>query len=534
MADITGYLKTIRDANSGETVRDAITSCMRDINEDGAVKKASLVITKPDNVTYKPGKGKAFSSVTVNITGGESNPNKTIHYETFRVTNETENGTYPQTPQEDTYYDKIEVAIDKEAYETPTNFGEQADIEFWETDETTGQKYWDASFAGYDYVRRINIPNSLAGDIPGGGDYPGGSGGAGPFKVTFYDRLQSAGSPHKIKEVTVEKNGDAAALFNSDGGAYPSYGGTFLRWDPPVNNVTKSMSTYARYYTPQSGSPVQIPKTWEEIIATADHSAFIGKFAYLEVKGENEGYAILPTNQVYRSKVYQNVTNPQEYNTLEIANPKAKFMIPMQCVALGESSSRSTWLAMNPLPYNYVIDGDQEIHSAVADKTDKGTDDWNSCYLHQFFEKCLIQGFPDVLKSNIRYVTKWSWGASQYPPISGPVDYLQKASTCKLWIPSVGEIDGMMTDYENAGGAGAPEFRESETGSVNYSQVWTPNGIDEAGSNVIIQCRSMARLSTYYGNLARYVKNGTTKTYNANGGDFSAGNPTGLYIGFCL
>lgn len=532
MADIKGYLKTINEGKSGETVRDAIVNCMRDINEDGAVKKASLVITKPDNVTYKPGKGKAFSSVTVNITGGESDPNKTIHYETLNVTELTENGTYPKEEQPDTYYDKVVVDIDWDSVQHPSNLGEEADMINYETDES-GNKYWDASFAGYDYVKRIWIPNSVAAGLPGG-DYPG-AGGAGPFKVDFYDRPKSAGSPHLIKSVTVERGGDAAVLYNSDNKPLPSYGGTFAGWDPPVNAVYSSMKTYARYTSsPMSGDPTQITDSWEQIVADSDHSKYLGKFAFLEVKDYNtEGMILLPENQLYRSKVAtQNnpdPTHPTDFHYMTLNNPSTKFMIKMQCVALGESGSKSTWLAMNPLPSRWVMDNDSAIIEPGVVKDYYGSDDWNSSYMHQFFEKCLIAGIPEVVKTHIKEVTKWSWGVAQYSPIVGDNSFVVKSSGCKLWIPSVGEIDSKFTDFSDDGYV---EKRDPEASSINYGAIWLPDGYPN--TPISIATRSVVRLNWTYGLLGVYNCN-----TNPQDGTFTAGsvnfNESGnVYLGFCL
>ena len=533
MADIKGYLKTISDGKSGETVRDAIINCMRDINEDGAVKKASLVITKPDNVTYKPGKGKAFSSVTVNITGGESDPNKTINYETMTVTELTENGTYPPEDKPDTYYSKVEVAIDWDAVGKPSNLGEEAEMVSYETDEN-GNKYWDASLAGYDYVKRIWIPNSVASGLPGG-DYPGGSSGAGPFNVRFYDRPKSAGSPHLLKTVTGEKGGDASALYNADGRTpEPSYGGVFAGWNPPVNNVTYSLDTYAHYTaSPASGSATQIPESWEQIVANSNHAGYLGKWAYLEVKNpETEGRVELQ-GQTFQSKVATqdnpDPEHPTQFHSMTLANPAVKFTIKMQCVALGEGGSKSTWLAMNPLPSGWIVDGSSSVQDSCCEKDVTGTDDWNSCYLHQFFEKCLKDGLPDVIKSHLRMVTKWSWGAAQYSPVVGENDYVMKSSSNYLWIPSEGEIDSKFTDFVTGGYA---EKRENESAAVNYGSVWIPDGYP---LHLHIQTRSMARLDMYWGNLGAYTSGNESdvKEFVAAGGGFDDGYGD-LYLGFCL
>jgi hypothetical protein len=524
MADITGYLKTIRDGQSGETVRDAIINCMRDINEDGQVKKASLVITKPDNVTYKPGKGKAFSSVTVNITGGESNPNKTIHYETLTVTELTENGTYPTEEQPDTYYDKVEVAIDWDKVSHPSNLGEEAEMTTYETDEN-GNKYWDAQLAGFDYVKRIWIPNSIASGLPGG-DYPGGGGGAGPFKVNFYDRLKSTGSAKLLTTVTVDKGGNAEILYTKE---YPRVYGTFMMWDPPVKYVTKSIDTYAKYYTPSGNSPSDLGKTWDEILAM-NGEELLGKYNRLEVVADDESSRVrLPGMLKLMSKTYSSPSEPQEYDELDVDVPTAKFTLRMQCVGVGENGSRTTWLSMQPLPADWILDTGESIHDNICHKTYYGTDDWASCWLHQIFEKSLLAGFPEAVRKNIVTVPKATWGAAQYPPISGANEFAQKSIGSSIWLPSIREVGDLFSDYDPEGGSGAVENDEPENAGLNYSYYWTPDMLTQNGG---VMLRSLVRVTTTYGAFGLYNHINDSKTLLASNAEISSGNH--LHIGFCL
>ena len=531
MADIAGYLKTIRDGQSGETVRDAIINCMRDINEDGQVKKASLVITKPDNVTYKPGKGKAFSSVTVNITGGESNPNKTIHYETMTVTELTENGTYPTEEQPDTYYDKVEVAIDWDKVSHPSNLGEEADMTTYETDEN-GNKYWDAQLAGFDYVKRIWIPNSIASGLPGG-DYPGANTN-GPFKVSFYDRTNDRGTPHLITTLSVEKNGNAGELFTSKGNTTPSVGGRFLQWSPSVAHVTGDMKTYAVYTNNSTGTVEDLgTRPWSEII-NMPASDLLGKYKLLEVVADDGQSRVSDLGSYsHQSRVYENPSDPESsYITLSIADPTIKFSVRMQCVAAGEGGSKTSWLAMDPLPSNWLMNGNSTISDNGLNQNAYGRDDWMSCHVHDVFDRLLYKAMPSDLKGLIKEVTKPTWGIMQYPPVVGDNNKVLKMVPCKIWLPSLGEVDDIFSDYVENDPPYQPLHRDKEPGSINYSG-WQPNMLSQNG---VVNLRSLVRWTNYvpmgaYQHITtNEVKKYIPSTYNgfANTVDLT------LYIGFCL
>lgn len=534
MVDISGYLKTIRDGQSGETVRDAIINCMRDINEDGQVKKASLVITKPDNVTYKPGKGKAFSSVTVNITGGESDPNKTIKYETLTVTELTENGTYPKEDQPDTYYDKVEVAIDWDKVSHPSNLGEEADMTTYKTDEN-GNKYWDARLVGYDYVKRIWIPNSIASGLPSG-DYPGAN-ATGPFKVEFYDRDVAKGTPRLLSTVTVGKGENAEILYDK---VLPNVGGTFLMWNPPVNSVTKDTKTYARYTNKSTGDPKDLARSWDQVVNMSAEEV-LGNYNILEVVG-TDGSSKVPLNPfTYTSKVPVSGST-EEFRTFSMTNPKVKFNIRMQCVGVGENGSKTSWLAMDPLPRSWLTEGDSELVSEDGCvKATSPTDDWASCYLHQFFEGSLINALPAAIKSHLVKVPKVTLGANQYYPYTGDLGQVNKEVPSSIWIPSMREVGDMFPEESfPVIGNYAPNFRTIERAGLNYIPYWTPDFLTPRTSGSInnVCLRSLERTAIYGGTLAYFSVNldGVSGNYYAGvlNGCFGNTNDSGIYIGFCL
>ena len=532
MADISGYLKTIRDGQSGETVRDAIINCMRDINEDGQVKKASLVITKPDNVTYKPGKGKAFSSVTVNITGGESDPNKTIKYETLTVTELTENGTYPTEEQPDTYYDKVEVAIDWDKVSHPSNLGEEAEMTTYETDEN-GNKYWDAALAGFDYVKRIWIPNSIASGLPGG-DYPGAN-TTGPFKVDFYDMLPQLGTPHKIETVTVAKNGDAGALYDK---AYPTVGGKFLKWDPDVSKVTKDMVTYARYSSKGSYDPQEIGKSWDLIMAM-DPEELLGKWNYLDVVGEDGRSRVGGFGRYFKLSTVSYNPDGSDPISLTIEDPTVKFTIRMQCVALGENGSKTTWLAMDPLPPAWIADGQTGgINAQGMAANNLGIDDWPVSWTQDILSKIIAKALPGAIQNHLKDVIKPTYGVSQYNPLDiVPPQLRLKDSGGKVWLPSVGEIGALFSDYTAEYG-----FPSGEQSAVNYSDIWTPDFLTgSVYTEPVVYTRSYylgvkgTGTSDYIWGMGSYdTRNKTVWASDLPTFFTHSQNGSGAYIGFCL
>ena len=272
-------LDIIRNANSGESVRDAIIKCMRDINAESAIRALNLLITKADNVTHTAPSGFAFKNVTVNIDGeGESDPDKTYIYKELAITNQEDNGEYPPPDEPNTAYNRVIVKIEDDGI--TGGIADEATMTYTTTDPTTGQKYWDVrTDEGYTAAKRIWIGTGLNLGLP---DYPGGpattpGSTTGPFVVTFYNEAGRAivsvpevpydGSVYTTDpEINTKLEGKYAKTYK---------GQPFSNWiGGDLNHVTSNL-TMKPNYTFQT-PPGTISKSWTEIMKNKGADIGIG------------------------------------------------------------------------------------------------------------------------------------------------------------------------------------------------------------------------------------------------------------------
>lgn len=509
MADIRQYTNVIRTANSGESVRDAIVNCMKDINADSAIKATNLSITKDDNVTYTAPKGYAFKNVTVNIDSeGETDPDKTYTFEELSITSSEPQEYVPEGTNK--AYSKV--IVDIEGWDALTShLGEEATMTEVLTDETTGQKYWDADLAGFDYVKRIWIGDSAAINLP---DYPGGGGGAGgtgPFTVTFYNEgntmigsvsgIPYGGSAYTYMSAELEEK--VKKVENN---------GKFSNWSPRVDYVTGSYPTKPQMIKASAGGSLD-QYTWEDILSNQ------AKFSPGSTATIISDEVTVPAVTIYNKAVVD----------VSSGHPHAKLVMPehtygagflvlnVMLVAHGEGGTNSTWLATTNIGKSLQqfidaaggnLDGISTINAG-----DHGCDDMTSTIEYQFLDKYLSYFFPEPVRSALRIDnTKAQWGFSSYTYSIGDVRNnetgknlftLQKGGKAgRIWLPSMTELRGWaqtaVSDeadaYNGATGSGAEwhritdpiytnksmdphvvDFNENPTGKNDYSAVWRPS-----------------------------------------------------------
>lgn len=454
MADITGYLKIISEANSGESVRDAIINCMRTINDDAAIKCTSLVITSADNITYKPGTGKAFRSVTVNIDGsGSSDPESTKTYEQLEITEATENQTFPPEGHEGVAYNKVVVNIDWEAVLSHSDdFEEESHMQFVETDPTTGKKYWDpVMWAGKKYTARVWIDTDLG--LP---DYPGG-GGSGtpgaPCNINFYRK-----DTGDLIESTIGTYGTPLSYsFTSEWAKNNS-----VIWSPdPFMGVTSNpMNCYGEVSTSVYSKGETTTDSWEVICSKQGKGYPVGTVKNLVLNGspydESHGDGWIH-EAVLRSKTYNRTggtpVSPATYTyTAKDAIGKTFKMIKIADEADG---TNSTWMCFlsKTLPSNLypssppLIEWQQYTQDGIVNDE---MDYYPTSYIHQFLNLCLLPAFPKCLRDSIRSVGTKTVMAQASTVVSGqefsePTEVqigTWNGASCRLWIPSIGEWKG--------------------------------------------------------------------------------------------
>ena len=509
MADIRQYINVIRTANSGESVRDAIVNCMKDINADSAIKATNLSITKDDNVTYTAPKGYAFKNVTVNIDSeGETDPDKTYTFEELSITSSEPQEYVPEGTNK--AYSKV--IVDIEGWDAlKSHLGEEATMTEILTDQTTGQKYWDADLAGFDYVKRIWIGDSAAINLP---DYPGGGGGAGgtgPFTVTFYDERNTMigsvpGIPYKGSAYTymsAELEEKVKKVENN---------GKFSNWSPRVDYVTGSYPTKPQMIKASAGGSLD-QYTWDDILSGQ------AKFSIGSTATIISDEVTVPAMSIYGKALVDKYGSPgHDVLTMPEHTYGAGFLVlNVMLVAHGEGGTNSTWLATTPIgktldQFREAAGGSLDgIYGIRCETT--GCDDMTSTIEYQFLDKYLSYFFPESVRSALRIDnTKAQWGFSSYTYSINDVRNdetgknlftLQKGGKAgRIWLPSMTELRGWaqtaVSDeadaYNAATGADAEwhritnpiytykgmdphvvDFNENPTGKNDYSAVWRPS-----------------------------------------------------------
>ena len=522
MAEIKSYADIIRSANSGETVRDAIISCIKEINADAAVKAKNLLITTTDNKTYRAGTGYAFKNVTVNIDGsGQSDPNKTYNLSELTITSADagELHTYPDPPDDNLVYSKVTVDIDWNDFGGNLKLGDVATMSAVEGPDDSGLKYWDANLAGYDYVKRIYIDPNSGIKLP---DYPGTGGTTGPFTVTFRgfnnEPLATVSNilyGHDAHEYIVAGSGaDKIAAVE----ASPN----FRSWSPDVNHVYSNFTATPSSVTAGVGGSLS-DYTWEQIMGIQDQIK-VGATAVL-VSAEVSMPSITITSKAKINSEGNKATLHLNAHTY----PAGFFTIPVMCVAKGEGGTHCTWLATTKFPRRmneFVTEagGSMDPQASVINATQYGCEDMESSVQYTFLSKYVAQMFDESIRSNLMVDnTKKQYSITSYDlnlnqikqePAVNSVYFVKKTSKDKIWLPSLSELSSLCktaaaneyTSYNQsnirAKGYISPDdgclFKLDE-GGRDYGAVWHPSAFD-AGQSFQIPTRS-SWLGTTRGNV---------------------------------
>ena len=452
--DIEPYLNIIRTATSGESVRDAIIDCMRQINADSMLISKNLLITSSANRTYKAGTGYAFKNVTVNIDGeGQSDPSKTYTFEEFNVTDATENGTYE--PEHADAYSRVVVDKSKTGV---SNIAEEAEMTYLDTDPVTGRKFWDACMAdsGYDAVKRIWIGvNTGLPDYPGGA----GTGGNGPFVVTFVN--ENGAKIYQVADIPY-----GASVYSADSqldqhlaGKYASTTakGVFQYWSGNINNVTSNFTSSPQYGPVSAGG--SIGDSWDKIMEDGGAHYAIGSTAILDtvttdltevsIVGYEDG-----ADQPGVPVVYT-------YPAKHVMAGKLSGGVEMMVVAHGEGGTRTTWLATQPVgtAFEEIYDWGAEVSKNClwgdgVRGGQYGSTDAVGSINYQFLDKILFNLLPEAVKNAIQVCpTKRQYGFNSgayvisdiRQNINGYVNVTSRPAG-RIWLPSYAEIAGLASD----------------------------------------------------------------------------------------
>lgn len=257
----------------------------------------------------------------------------------------------------------------------------------------------------------------------------------GPFTVRFYN-----GNTLMYEVNNVRKN--QTVIYK---GKKPTKDGwTFDRWEPKPDKVTYDMDCCAIFVRGSSSkkkvdSDNNIIDNWEEILSDG-----------------GADYPIGSTKQVIAEECVFRYEGG-----VTITVPRSAYV--MMKVGEGEDGTTASWLSTTPIPVSLYFDGPWNnsegklvfngdvstlLKSIYGWETSKIFENLNGVFLMALANPGLSSSYKqDSLASHIRPVDKWTVGYSPY--YNGPTLTKKK---CSIWIPSDGEINGELSQYESAFG----------------------------------------------------------------------------------
>ena len=333
MAEIQSYLDTIKNATSGEAVRDAIIKCMNDINSDVAVNLYPRTITKrftsngqwSDTFTAKT--GYAMSKVTFDVTvdvdgggsggGGSSSEPTSYEHIDFTVDNDTENGEYE--PSSNQVFDKVIVDLDVTKND---KIADNIDITIDRLDSMMG---FSAIEDGYTAMKRVTFIGQGLEEATGGHRNPNGT---WSYTAKFWKKPadETGNSVIKTVEYVSGTMPDPPATSEMVRAGY-----NFTGWNPPLKGSMSGNLNLYPVYSAISGGGGTIADDWKTIIANGAAPYEIGSTKELIVSMNVEyawDKALFPDADIPPSGTYT-------YNKL----------FTMILVAKGERGTRSSWVS---------------------------------------------------------------------------------------------------------------------------------------------------------------------------------------------
>lgn len=466
MADIDGYLEIIRSSPSGESVRDAIIQCMNDINQDAAVELSKLVITgklSKVNHPWKPGTGKAYSMVSLQITpddGDEPTSTNSLTYSEFNVNNDTTPGAHPAP--EGTVYNVVNVNVDFKQFEDNIADNVNIDVDDLEADHT----YDIVVKTGYNATKKVTIlGDAIDKKIKEKGGTIGPD-GATYYPCTFYE---DAGKQQVMQTVSV-REGDDASMYITASPTPPA--GKFLNgWSPATTNVRQKTEFIPKWADQSGVQPGEIADTWDEIFTEGSAKYGIGSWKNVDfLAGTIESRTFISSVDLPQGQPHAQFVLPKLTTTTRT--------IPMMQVAQGERGTISTWVSMEPFYLPARDTSGREYFGVVPygyNDRNVGNDYWETSYVNQFLNTVAIQLMDKKVSSKIVNVTKATRGAKNLNVTSATIrDESNSLSTrtanAKLWLPSYGEIHSFFTTdtREFNGEYKDPNLWIDEPGSIDY------------------------------------------------------------------
>lgn len=478
MADISNYLQVIAEATSGEDVRDAIVSCMNEINKDTAFTVTNKVIREnlsQMNKTYSAPSGQVWKQVTLDITddsSGEKVNNGSSNVIDLEVNNSTENGTKNAKEMygENAVWGDVIVNIDHSG-----DWEGISDNEVISTNDLDNGT-WHAETRGLTAVKSITFSDAKSVTQRGGTIGPGG---VAQFPVVFYNDKNKSSVNEKL---TVPQGSDAS-LYKVQPNPTDTMGGLpFAGWSPSTQNIQEAMEFIPVFKAGTHGEG-EYAEDWTAIVANRGQKMAIGQY-------KNVTFPIVRTN-VSGATLYSEIKNSggtpyhfDVHDSREYLDGAYYSPVSINFMKVAEENGGSTFLATKAI----ATSGAQLIPLHTDDvmpptgvSDDGGWDHWDSGYAKQWLDKCILPLFPTALKQGIKSVTKSTKGANtaleRTTHNQDDGTSLMRTSTHRLWVPSIAEVasfDNFRTAITNASFDGLADIYDTlvstfESADIDYA-----------------------------------------------------------------
>ena len=512
MANISSYLNTIRTAASGESVRTAIVNCLNAINRDNPVTVQGKTITA--NGTYTAEGGIAFNPVTVQVpTGGPDSYN-------FQDIEITENGEY-QAEEENTYYDKVTVAVPQFAND------------LMEERKITKNGEYEALLDGYDGYAKVVV------DVSGVD--------TDTFTCTFVDEN---GTP--LRTVPNIPSGG----WCSDNGLRPASatGKPFQGWNPAPNDIRYNIICRPTYYETQLAVG-EITDDWATIVANKGEPYPIGAYKTLpinitgqELFSPSPDSGFVPGDGTIVAPMAASITQPI---MMKVANGEDMSTSSWISVAAGVSGFTSS-IFQRSLPMDqFYWDSFSWFNGYRHNQNWVITDDigkrfgWPTCMMRHWLNNDFLANVPDFIRQALVPVIKTS--RTVYMDAGGTVMADTNTETLDtIWVPSVRE---MCTDTDTSSrsatsGIKYTDFQNLVHENGNFSWFFPDTNCTTARDVYPAGAWGESGVHTYKGKTYQPLSHGAfawNSVYSANQIVYSGSldtnwgsNNTIIPIGFCL
>lgn len=474
--NIDQYLNTIKTAESGESVRDAVINALKNIHNDTPITNIAHghgIMPERGSRTFEPPAGTVWDSFTADPASGSTQA------QTIKELEVNQNDTYEE---DNVFYSKVVVNVpqtDKDICQDVFEITEN------------NREYDPMLEGGWDGFGKIKVNIS---NIPVSGE----------FEVKFYDK--PAGDPTAQVILTKLVPAYGSAVFDIT--PPTSDIGVFTGWNPTPNYVTKDMECY-----PVFGqiiiNPTDITDGWDVICSKRGVGYPLGSHAPLAYGATFTADEIKTINPSYAG-----------------GDVALNILMEMYKVGEGEGTSHSSWMSsaisINDWPI-WLGEYGGGIYWA------------NNSRIRQFLNGIFLDHMNNIFKTSIVPVTKhslnnngvmvpttdsiWIPGTSE---VGTDNTKAEESSTYDFqnnpdYLPNIERLDAVSTKY----------VRDYLNNDRTYDIWFLSNYLQESITAKIFALRDHKTNGTVHG-YQRLNYDGYPIAY------VSGGTPEYINIGFCM